>query len=48
MEQEAIDVLGPLPEIDHGNNLIAMVHFRKWPEANTLFRIRKELLLLTS
>jgi len=38
MERVAIDVLGPLPETDQGNNyiLIAMDYFSKWPEAYAL------------
>ena len=38
MERTAIDVLGPLPEIEHGNKyiLIAMDYFSKWPKAYAL------------
>ena len=38
MERIAIDVLGPLPETEHGNKylLIAMDYFSKWPEAYPL------------
>jgi hypothetical protein len=35
MERVAIDILGPLPETEHGKKylLITMDHFTKWPEA---------------
>lgn len=35
MERVAIDVLGPLPKTDSGNEyiLIAQDYFTKWPEA---------------
>lgn len=37
MERIAIDVLGLLPESEHGNKyLIAMDYFTKWPEVFAL------------
>ena len=41
MQRVAMDILGPLPETDHGNKYILVIgdYFTKWKESITVARI---------